>query len=688
MKRLQRLLSLIITLVMLFALTGVLHAAPVSSYGYHNGGNNGSSYSWTYNSTSQELSIEMGSTNNSVNEISDEIWSNAAKVYVDTSIALSYVKIRDLKENTPVIITSSGEGYYSYIVLDGVSSSNTLKCAAKIGYFQLKNYESTELMTVLKSEEFVASSCGFDIKSNTTSIFNTPSDADQYSWFQYRGKVNSVNIPDGLKTVPAFYLSTNLNLTSVDASLNNTLTTIEYYSFANCSSLTNVSLPGTLTTIKPDAFANDPCLTDIKFDGTREQWDNITMEFTDSDGVVYFKGLILKNKVQVHFKDGSIKTMEAKANIIDDETGKFVTQSALMYEYYDTAGNFAWRYYYDKTLHVTLQSYNADSLSTAALSEFPEVLSNAKSLFIDKQASIQFGTLELSNLAGVNRVYLGATSPYNVKLNSMNSINDVFNYSDINNVVILRLNGWTCTSTPFFVDKNNKSIVYINGALPNSVITIAKGCEDPYVFNYCDKLRLEEARFEDGIETIPNSALQGNNKLTDVSIPNSVTEIEYEAFASCESLAKINIPTSVKKIGYNAFRDNKSFTDIYYNGPMAKWNQIDISGTYFVGAGPETQKIDGMVSKNLVTVHCSDGNIILPGRDDDLNITIPVPPLVVTPSPTGEPTGTPTQPPTQAPTSTATPTPTEEGFEAFVERLYTVALGRASEPEGKAFWCE
>ncbi len=37
------------------------------------------------------------------------------------------------------------------------------------------------------------------------------------------------------------------------------------------------------------------------------------------------------------------------------------------------------------------------------------------------------------------------------------------------------------------------------------------------------------------------------------------------------------------------------------------------------------------------------------------------------------------------------PTATPEkggGFEDFVERLYTVALGRASEPEGKAFWCE
>ena len=39
-------------------------------------------------------------------------------------------------------------------------------------------------------------------------------------------------------------------------------------------------------------------------------------------------------------------------------------------------------------------------------------------------------------------------------------------------------------------------------------------------------------------------------------------------------------------------------------------------------------------------------------------------------------------------TPTTPPEESEKSFEDFVERLYTVALGRASEPEGKAFWCE
>ncbi len=59
------------------------------------------------------------------------------------------------------------------------------------------------------------------------------------------------------------------------------------------------------------------------------------------------------------------------------------------------------------------------------------------------------------------------------------------------------------------------------------------------------------------------------------------------------------------------------------------------------------------------------------------------------------PTPTATDKPTEEPTSTPAPTTKPAGesdktvsFEDFVERLYVVALGRDSEPEGKAFWCE
>ncbi len=79
---------------------------------------------------------------------------------------------------------------------------------------------------------------------------------------------------------------------------------------------------------------------------------------------------------------------------------------------------------------------------------------------------------------------------------------------------------------------------------------------------------------------------------------------------------------------------------------------------------------------------------------------VPQPPKIpvpsVTPRPTatpapknptpipGNPTATPT--PSPIPSKPITPAPGDATFEDFVERLYTVALNRASEPEGKAYW--
>ncbi len=65
----------------------------------------------------------------------------------------------------------------------------------------------------------------------------------------------------------------------------------------------------------------------------------------------------------------------------------------------------------------------------------------------------------------------------------------------------------------------------------------------------------------------------------------------------------------------------------------------------------------------------------------------PTPTKKATPTPTKKATPTPTKKATPTPTKKATPTPTKApSFEDFVERLYVVALNRASDPSGKAYW--
>ena len=58
------------------------------------------------------------------------------------------------------------------------------------------------------------------------------------------------------------------------------------------------------------------------------------------------------------------------------------------------------------------------------------------------------------------------------------------------------------------------------------------------------------------------SAFEGNNTITSITIPNSVTSIKDYAFRSCSGLTSITIPYSVTSIGEAAFDDCTALTNI------------------------------------------------------------------------------------------------------------------------------
>ena len=66
----------------------------------------------------------------------------------------------------------------------------------------------------------------------------------------------------------------------------------------------------------------------------------------------------------------------------------------------------------------------------------------------------------------------------------------------------------------------------------------------------------------EGVKVIGNSAFGLCSSLTNINIPNSVTNIGNEAFEWCSSLTKINIPNGVTYIGDNAFSGCNSLTKI------------------------------------------------------------------------------------------------------------------------------
>ena len=65
-----------------------------------------------------------------------------------------------------------------------------------------------------------------------------------------------------------------------------------------------------------------------------------------------------------------------------------------------------------------------------------------------------------------------------------------------------------------------------------------------------------------GVKVIGDNAFSTCRSLTNINIPNSVTNIGNGAFAFCRSLTNIDIPNNVTNIGDSAFMNCKSFTNI------------------------------------------------------------------------------------------------------------------------------
>ena len=84
---------------------------------------------------------------------------------------------------------------------------------------------------------------------------------------------------------------------------------------------------------------------------------------------------------------------------------------------------------------------------------------------------------------------------------------------------------------------------------------------------------------------IPTAFAADSEAPTSITIPQSATVIEAEAFMNCGSIARVTIPASVSRIGQKAFYGCTALTDVYYGGTEDQWDEIAIEA----GNGPLTR---------------------------------------------------------------------------------------------------
>ena len=99
-----------------------------------------------------------------------------------------------------------------------------------------------------------------------------------------------------------------------------------------------------------------------------------------------------------------------------------------------------------------------------------------------------------------------------------------------------------------------------------------------------------------------NSNFLGCTALTEIVLPKSVTHISYKTFADCSNLISVTIPDSVTEIGDYAFSNCQALSSIIFKGSVAQWNAITFADSWDEYTGEYTVHcIDGDIAKDSAT---------------------------------------------------------------------------------------
>lgn len=139
--------------------------------------------------------------------------------------------------------------------------------------------------------------------------------------------------------------------------------------------------------------------------------------------------------------------------------------------------------------------------------------------------------------------------------------------------------------------------------LPDSIETIEENA-----FQYCT--RLTKIVLPANLTSLGKYAFDNNSLLKEVVINDLLAEIPQYAFSTCTQLTKLTLGKSLSKVAFLAFTGDTKLYDVYYNGDVVDWCNIEFNGTeiqtyadelYFKNAQDEYELVKDVVIPESVT---------------------------------------------------------------------------------------
>lgn len=411
--------------------------------------------------------------------------------------------------------------------------------------------------------------------------------------FYYCSSLTTITIGNGLTTMGsyifqgcpienAFIHTTALNLLPREKLLNVKITggeSIRKYAFLGSSLLQSITIPNSVTTIESDAFSGCSALVDVNYLGNVAGWCNIN--FVDAEAnPLYFSrnvALIINNEVITNL-------------VIPDGVTRI--------------GDYAF-YDYKSLTCVTIPN-SVTSIGTYAFMGCPITSATTPTIAIDSIPKTYIKNLTISGGENIKKsAFSGSSLLQSITItDGVISIgSDAFkDCSALANVTLPStlthidsgafafcraistvhylgdVAGWCNIS---FVDRTSNPIqkltkLYIGDELltelvvPDSVSTIKD-----YAFYNC--YTLASVTLPDSVTSIGEYAFYYNTALQGVTIPNSVTSIGKYAFYNCVDLINVTIGSGVTNIGSYAFESCTSLKEVFYKGTSEGWGKINLN---------------------------------------------------------------------------------------------------------------
>ena len=317
--------------------------------------------------------------------------------------------------------------------------------------------------------------------------------------------ITSLSIPNSVISIGNGAFSGCSGLTSL--TIPNSVTSIGPYTFAYCSRLTSLTIPNSVTSIEGNPFYDCSRLTSVNYLGNIDQWCNISFQYSDSNPLQYGHNLYINN--------------ELITDLVIPETVSQLKQ----YAFYGCSGLTS------LTIPNSVTSIESNAFYGCSGLTSVNYLGN-----INQWCSISFAGYGSNPLQYAHNLY-------------------------INNELITDL------VIPETVSQLKQYAFYgcsglTSLTIPNSVTSIESnafyGCSGLTSVNYLGNINqwcsISFAGYGNPLQYAHNLYIN-NGLVTNLVIPESVTEIKRCAFYGYSGLTSLTIPSSVTSIGNAAFQE-------------------------------------------------------------------------------------------------------------------------------------